>query len=326
MFDQAVADSETRVPTSLDPQETNPHAQTDQLRVLSHPLPPDVEFRHSGWLPARRKIRASFDRCRITPDRIDRFDACGSAAWVLRDPARPDTYGMAANYCHDRFCTPCATARSHTIATNLRDHLNEQGYRLITLTLRGNNSPLADQLDRLYASFTRLRRRKLWQACISGGAAFLELTWSGASRQWHPHLHVIAQGSYIPQNLLRDTWKDITGDSFIVDVRYINDLGQTTRYVAKYAAKPHAPSYLHRPDLLDEAIIALGGRRLCLTFGSWRGFQLNRRPDPKDWKPIAPLNELIRSARHGNDAARHILQRLTRCDPNELTSIPDDTS
>lgn len=313
-------------PARLDPQETNPQDLASPLRVLSPALAPDVDFRHSGWLPTRRRIRAALQRCGIGQDRRDRFEVCGSAAWVLRDPDRPDTYGMAANYCHDRFCQPCATARSHTIATNLRDHLKEQGYRLITLTLKGNHEPLANQLTRLYESFTKLRRRKLWLACIDGGAAFLELTWSAASGTWHPHLHVVAQGGYIPQNLLSDTWKDITGDSYIVDVRYINDVAKAAGYVAKYAAKPHAPSYTHRPDLLDEAIIALGGRRLCLTFGTWRGFKLNTRPDPKNWQPVAPLNELIRSAWQGNAAAQHILARLSRTAPNELTPIPDDTS
>jgi hypothetical protein len=47
------------------------------------------------------------------PKRVERFDACGSNAWVIRDANDPEHYAVASDHCRDRFCQACATERSN---------------------------------------------------------------------------------------------------------------------------------------------------------------------------------------------------------------------
>ena len=150
--------------------------------------------------------------------------------------------------------------------------------RFITFTLCGSGKDkLNDLVDRLYKSFRYLRSHPVWERQL-GGAAFLEIKRSSKSDRWHPHLHVISEGKFIPQSDLSDAWRSITHDSYVVDIRPCG--GETTkRYVCKYASKPLNSSFADVPAHLDEAIEALKGRRLCLTFGTWYGTSLTGAED-----------------------------------------------
>jgi len=160
-----------------------------------------------------------------------------------------------------------------------------------------------------------------------GGVAFLEIKWFKGTKCWHPHLHILTEGKYIAKQALSNAWRKATDGSFIVDVKKIRNADSAVGYVVKYASKPHDPSIFRDPDRLDEAVLALKGRRLCLTYGTWRGIKLTEVPEPGTWTPLAPLARIILQARTGDPAASHILSRLPgNAFPAECRDPPDESS
>lgn len=246
-----------------------------------------------------------------TAGRLNSFARCGQAAYVVSSRVDPGRFKVVGSACHDRFCNPCARERSNLIATNVLKHVDDRQLRFLTLTLRSGDDRLGDLLDKLYDSFAKLRRRKLWKRTVGGGVAMLEIKWSEATRRWHPHFHVLCTGKYIPQEGIRKAWYAITGDSYIVDIRLVHSTEHATKYITKYAAKPLDGTYTRRPEQLHEAIAAIHGRKLCLTFGTWRGITLTERPDDGAWDYVDSLRNLICRAAHGDIDARTILASIS---------------
>jgi hypothetical protein len=289
--------------TPTEPQEHSPEA-------FEHDSHLEVSFRHSGWQPTRRKVERAFQRTAQSLWRRNAFASCGMNAWVEESVDDPGVFRLRCDRCHDRFCVPCARERSHTIAANVRQYAADRTLRFITLTLRSTSEPLALLLNRLYDSFAKLRRYRCWLNTQQGGCAFLEIKWNPSRNRWHPHLHILAEGRYLAQPALKKAWRKATGDSFVVDIRAVRNLDIVTAYVVKYASKPLDGSFLSVPDRLDEAINALVGRKLCLTFGTWRGLALCESPERGTWRPICSLTDLLKDARDGDTEAQHIIHRL----------------
>lgn len=104
--------------------------------------------------------------------------------------------------------------------------------KMLTLTIRPNPKETPREtyvrsrssISRLYQ--TLRRHAGEWEA-----ATFLERHGSG-----FPHWHALVRGNWVPIELVRSTWRDLTG-SFIVDLRRIKDPRVATRYVSKYVTK-----------------------------------------------------------------------------------------
>lgn len=305
--------------TSLDPLESSVK-ELDESSLCSC-------FRHSGWSQIRSKVFASLVRTGQTPTRIHAFGQCGSDAWLCRSNiTEKDARGVPAykfciksNCCHDRLCTPCANTRSATIRDKLLQLMHGKQVSIITLTLSGKDQGLQEKVDRLYKHFRSLRLHPLWDENVAGGAAFLEIKYSEKAKRWHPHLHIIAEAKFIDQGELSTVWHTITKDSFIVDVGRPRDEKMTGVYVAKYASKPLNSSFSNDPNLLDEAVMALKGRRLCLTFGTWYGTPLTYAEDEAladdltdaaGYTTYLHMNQLIRDVRAGDSEAIHISRCL----------------
>lgn len=276
------------------------------------PLSPDQCFRHSGWEDLRSRVRAALFRTNQTPSRVTAFDECGLNAWVERTIEKPHKHRLKSSFCHDRLCTPCANERSFRMRDALMTAMGDRPHSFITLTLCGKGEKLTDLIDRLYKSFTALRRHPTWESKVRGGGAFLEIKWSDKAQRWHPHLHIIADADYIEVGDLCAAWKSITKDSFIVDIRRVREKSGQARYVTKYASKPLNTSFSTSPKLLDEAVTALHRRRLCLTFGTWYNTPLDdAEEDVLDedlasfgkWESIGGLYALHALACKGDAAA-----------------------
>lgn len=314
-------------PTSLDTEETNvtsrqqpPRSDSIQRRIAA-----EQDFRHGGWAQVRARTRAALLTLDKSDARIERFDECGSHAWVLRHNDHRDKYRIASSRCHDRFCTPCARERAALYADNIHRHARDRNLLFVTLTIRHSDQELSRQLDRLIRSFRLLRGSKPWTSKIAGGCAFIEVKRSRDNHHWHPHLHVIAEGTYVPQSDLAHRWHAITGDSYIVDIRRVRTTAEAARYASKYAGKPIANSATHDQGLLLQCIEALQRRRLVFTFGSWRGLRLAERHDTGEWHAVAPLAELIELAKRGNKHAQEIIDNLNKehsCDPTTPDTPP----
>lgn len=317
--------------TLLGPVETNVGLQ--ELPITgpsSDALDSDVGFRHSGWQHDRSLIRDALERVGVSDGRLARWDDCGAYAWVVRHPTDRARLKVMASFCHDRFCKPCLRHRSRTIVANIRKYLRPQRYRYLTLTVCHHDEPLADLVNKLQKSFRRLRATKLCKGSLRGGISFLEVKYSTRSPGWHPHLHIVYEGHYIEREDLQAEWLRITTDSWNVDIRKIPDLDRTVRYVAKYSSKQMTRSFFMQPDLLDEAIVTLSGRRMFTTFGTWRGWPLLACTDTTDWEPVAPLREVREKAARGDTWALGILGYLQRNQKwthpiNPIRDPPDKT-
>ncbi len=314
----------------LDPEETT---LTDPALVSSVCQSDDDKslarsFRHSGWSAQRRLTLTALEAAGFDAPRRNRFDQCGSSAFVLTTGGTDPVFRIASNRCHDRFCVPCATEKRRIIAANLKENLPDTPLRLITLPLRGSSQSLVGVLVRLYACFRKLRGRLSSRGLLAGGIAFLEVTRNQRTCAWHPHLHVICQGRYVAQAWLRDLWLEITGDSFIVDIRLIRGPSEAAAYVLKYASKAISTKVWRNPAAFAEAIRALSGKRTFNTFGTWSGFNLSRVPETGlNWEYLDTLPNLIRRYNSGETLAGAILRVLTnRGDhdpaPSDLFDFP----
>ncbi len=271
---------------------------------------PPVLFRHSGWARARSQVRAALVGLIIPPRALQRFDLCGSDPWVVVDQHDDTRLAVHSNHCHSRWCVPCSRERASRIVGNLKPQLANGNIRFLTLTLKHSDSPLPEQLDRLYASFRRLRRARFWQRDVDGGCAVLEISHGRTDQLWHVHLHCLLQGRYLPHADIKAEWLRITGDSNIVDIRPVYSAVHAAKYVTKYITKPLASTIINKPGPLAELISACNRRRLVLTWGCWRGVRLSAPLDPTTWQPLVPLDELYLRREDGDEDAYALLFAL----------------
>lgn len=226
-------------------------------------------------------------------NRTNAFATCGTSWWVLESRTRPGVYKLARDFCHDRWCIPCAHMRAEIVAGNLATAIGSGPARLITLTVRSTDEPLATQLHGLLAGFRRLRRLPLWTDAIDGGAAVLEINFNRQTGRYHPHLHCVTVGRFLPQHWLAEEWCKCTHGSNVVDVRYLRNTEATAKYVTKYLTKPIDHDVYASPPHLQEAITALRGQKQLFTFGSWRHLKLTAPLQEDDWKSLGHWHELL---------------------------------
>lgn len=287
----------SRFPPSLERPESNVESGDPASKGgLSDDTQLAERFRHSGWQRNRRLIYDAFRRTNQSKSRLDNFSQCGSNAYVYRSVEAPHTYRLGGSSCRDRFCIPCSIDRSRCLATNVLNELKGKATRFVTLTLKQRNDHLRDVLDRITACFRTLRARKWWKQHVAGGCGFIEIKWSAKNQDWNVHLHLIVHGRYIPQAELSRNWRSITKDSHIVDVRFVRDNERVGRYVTKYVSKPFNDTFINRDGLLETVIRNTASRRLCLTFGDWRGIKLTESPNETDWISLGTFHDVVTRA------------------------------
>jgi len=148
---------------------------------------------------------------------------------------------------------------------------------LVTLTVK-DGPDLAERFKHLHQSQRELWKRKQRGrgSCLDGVAAAVwsyEVKRGQGSGLWHPHLHMVAMAENMPnQAELRAEWQSITGDSFIVDVRPIDQEDPASGFleVFKYALKFSDMT----PADTFAAFEVLGGRRLVASAGMFRGIEI----------------------------------------------------
>lgn len=326
-------------PTSLDHHETS--VGPPEGLHLSDYSPPDAEwsvqpiwseeaaFRHSGWVALRRRVWDSLKRVGSSANRLDRFSNCGSGCCVQHH-AGVDRWRLAANYCRDRLCIPCGAARAAKLVSALQPKMRNREMRFITLSMRHNQTPLVDQLKRLQHCFRLLRQRKDMKPHLAGGAFFIEVKRSRSGRAWHPHLHILVEGGFLSQQYLSDAWHSVTGDSYIVDIRKVQNNETAALYVTKYATKPVDSSVFAVADWADEFAIAIRCKRLHGTFGNWSKLKPPADDaDPKGWRTVGSLCGLLSDAAAGDAVAQSVLSLICKKRPlaDRLTyAVPSNSS
>ena len=290
---------------SLVPDETTQHLTLDASQ----------SFRHSGWNHLRTRLHAAMKNADLPWHRIYRFAECGKHAWVEGDGPYPERWRIRCSTCRDRWCLPCQQARGRAIAHRLAKLCSNTPTRFITLTKRHDLEPLDVAIDAVLKSYARLRRSKLWKSTVKAAAAVLEITRNTDTQTWHPHLHILAKGKFIPQEALSHAWLKATGDSPVVDIRLARTANDAANYVCKYVTKPMGSAHGFSDDDLVEAIQALKGTRMITLTGEWHALPQEEEPDKGNWFAIAPLPQILEQAAAGEPSAILILNFLRRRSP-----------
>ena len=147
----------------------------------------------------------------------------------------------------------------------------------MTLTVKDGDD-LAERFKHLNKS-----QRELWMRKTRGRGSVLDgvagAVWSYEvkrgknSKSWHPHLHMIALAESMPDQMqLSQEWHNITGDSFIVDVRPISEddpvsgFVEVFKYAVKFSEQP--------PEDTLHAWVTLARKRLLASAGAFRGVEV----------------------------------------------------
>jgi len=162
-------------------------------------------------------------------------------------------------------------------------------------------------------------------------------TYNEQTKEWHPHVHMFALlDDWIDQEHMSETWHEVTGDSFIVDIRKVKkekDLGysKAAAEVCKYALKFGDLSV----ENTWEAFKILKGKRLSGAFGSLYGVKIPENltddmPDEKDLPYLEMLYKFVFSKQSYYDLTmtRHVEpQTIERqSEEEESTDRPTDTN
>lgn len=303
--------------SSLDAQETSPHPFDEEQPSRANPL--DLQStqqriahrRHDG---TRRRIILAMH---FSPDeplhkRAARLAACCCCpTFRTGSDFKP---GVNLARCRDRLCPLCSHRRGHEAAAKVLALTHTfDAPRLLTLTLRSTDQPLKDVLFRLFNRFAFLRKMRGWTDRVTGGVWTLEITRNAITGQWHAHLHIIADGDFFPQAVLKALWLEATGDSFIVDVRAIHNRRDAAKYVAAYLAKP-ADVASWPASAIAEYALALHGRRLMQPFGTARSVDLDTDDEGREPQGalLCTAHTLSAACSANHEPALHAREILSR--------------
>jgi hypothetical protein len=273
------------------------------------PLSTDLEadFRHGGWKADRQRVANALAALGLSYARRQRFSECGSGC-VCEINRTTEEFRLRANYCGDRFCRPCARGRSAKLRRRLIEHMPHGRHSCLTLTLAGGpDDTCRGQMDRLFDSWSRLRRREIMENVV-GGASMLEITRGKAGDHWHVHSHVLMRCPWVDIRALSRAWMEITGDSWNVSIRACDTREHAAYYAAKYAGKGFDGTVLKEPKVLSECITALSGRRTFATFGSWHDMPTATEVQAVgEWEFLYSLETVVERAKAGEEWARGLL-------------------
>lgn len=251
------------LPTLVHPRETS----VDLHWVQQHPHP----LIHQRDLEARHRLIATFvssDNESLEKRAGKIRDCCAHPS--IRAHEDGSTFFSPAR-CRDRLCPLCARIAARQTSQRVKTVISRWDQcRHLTLTLKSTDAPLTGQIDTLLASFRRLRQRRWWRDRVMGGIGTVEITFNEATEQWHPHLHLLLNGAYLPQAELSDRWSEVTNGSSIVHITAVHSRGDAATYVAKYVSKPSDVALLDQPRAVELAL-ALAGRRTVIAFGTAHG-------------------------------------------------------
>lgn len=180
---------------------------------------------------------------------------------------------------------------------------------LLTLTVK-NGHDLQERSSHLITSLrTLIKRRQDYKKkgrgfnefCKIDGAMYsYENTYNEQTGEWHPHVHMLVLlNDWIDQEQLSETWHEITGDSFVVDVRrvkkskefgYAKAAAEVCKYVLKFGDLTVEKTW--------EAFKILKGKRLSGAFGSLYGVKIpenlaDEMPDDQDLPYLEMLYKFV---------------------------------
>ncbi len=221
------------------------------------------------------------------PKILSRFHACRTDAWFMRNKITGEVQ-VSADTCGLRWCPSCSHVKEVRAAAAVAAWIPLQQYpKFLTLTMKHSDHTVVEQITELYDAFRRFRKLKWFSDRCTGGIWFFQIKLSDTDDRWHPHLHCIVTGKYLPLRKLSTEWLKVTSDSFVVDVQMVKDHKNAANEVARYCARPVSLSRLSVPTravLID----AFHGRRLHGTWGTGRAMSFSAESEyvRDDWQTL----------------------------------------
>jgi len=133
---------------------------------------------------------------------------------------------------------------------------------MLTLTLRKRDGDLRQEVKRARRAWREFYSQTIWSKLgrtqRAGAISSIEI-----SPSCMVHLHVLVFGPFIPQASLSRLWKQVTGDSFVVDIREVRRPTEGLTEVVKYISKFKDIG----PDFCVKLLLALNGHRRLSTHG-----------------------------------------------------------
>lgn len=243
--------------------------------------------------------------------RVAKMADCCSTPGVGLTPA--GAVGCVWFRCRDRLCPLCANARSRQVTDRvITATRNADSLRFLTLTLVSSDRPLREQLDDLYRYYREFRRTKAWRSHVFGGIATVEVTRNAETGRFHPHLHVLIDGTFWRQGEIADAWEAVTGTSRVCDIRAVRSRSKFAAYIAKYASKPAAIGDWP-PDAILEYAEAIHRRRMVLATGNMHASKVEGDDEPERERITGdriPLHALERRTNLGCTRSAVVLASL----------------
>lgn len=279
---------EPQVPSSsLDPPETNAHfpesSDYQTYRVSFNP----VEFQAANELYEKMDFSGRGEKVR-------RLSMCSKIARFARnnETGRVKVFSSA---CHLRWCSICAKNKAVRVKNKIKDWMDTvKRPRFLTLTMRHSTAPLSSQIDAIHKHFKNFRRHPSMKNRIVSGVWALQIEHNDERMEWHPHIHCIIVGSWIPQREIADLWLQITKTSKIVHIESISDMDKAADYLARYVARPTQLTKVPE-ERRQELYLAVAGRRLYGQWGEVRRAKVFEkvRYDPNEWKDLGSWAYII---------------------------------
>jgi hypothetical protein len=228
------------------------------------------ELRKRGYDPFAERINVCGT---ILGKRVCKNESCGHSEV---DTSNCNLYHL---------CPTCARIRSRKIAAELEAAVRSvkpvSGYswKLLTVALKSNDSGPREALKKATGAFAKLWRNVL-KAPLAGAFRSIEF----GPLNGNVHVHCLYYGPWVEKRRLSEAWKRYTGDSYIVDVRRVDDkqadlagaIQEVTKYVTKMAD-------VSPPDLVD-FWVAMRRRQMTQRYGVLRGMKSEREiedtPEP----------------------------------------------
>jgi ssDNA-binding Zn-finger/Zn-ribbon topoisomerase 1 len=232
----------------------------------------------------------------------DKIDRCHSRLSVLtcgRHIAR-----VIPNFtCEFRLCPDCGRRRSRRLQNKYLPAM--RGFMLhnrvtpvhLVLTQTHRQETRKQSAKRIKDSFGKLQRRQFWHEHFKGGTWSLEFT-KDKNGLHHTHLHVIGfRRTFFAVGLLRAEWLAVTGDSYVLHLKPIQDIATGLQEVVKYVSKPLDIRRFGAADLKE--FLGLKNMRMFGTFGEFRDFCKDFDPLDNEGAAVGDLESLARDLVEG---------------------------
>jgi hypothetical protein len=232
----------------------------------------------------------------------DKIDRCHSRLSVLT--CGRHIHRIIPNFtCEFRLCPDCGRRRSRKLQKKYLPMM--RGFMLhrkltpvhLVLTQTHRKESRKQSVKRLKDAFTKLQRRGFWREYFNGGTWSLEFT-KDRNGLHHTHLHIVGfRRKFFDIELLRDEWLAVTGDSYVLHLKPIQDVATGLREVVKYVSKPLDIRRFGADDLKE--FLGLKNMRMFGTFGEFRDFCKDFEPSDNDGDEVSEMESLSRDLVEG---------------------------